>query len=158
MRHVNYSCLLLALFPVLAFAGKSEGVAAFERRDYQSAIAELTPAARDGDAEAQYYLARSLKVRNARRHGRKRPNELDSEQQEAHAWAQIGEREQLVQPLAGVDPAGIDGDRPVRSQAQTAARLGLPDPRQHPVDVGAVMRDQQAVSRPHATMAYLYLS
>jgi hypothetical protein len=84
MRRANYLCLLLVPFPMLAFAGKPEGIAAFERRDYQSAIDELTPAAREGDAEGQYFLARSLKARNGLQG--KRPNELDPEQQEAHSW------------------------------------------------------------------------
>lgn len=51
--------LFLALaWPLGAGAGLAEGVAAYERGDGKVAVAQLRPLARQGDAEAQYYLGR----------------------------------------------------------------------------------------------------
>ena len=43
-------------FAALASAGEAEGVAAFDRGDYETAMAEFRPLAEQGDARAQYNL------------------------------------------------------------------------------------------------------
>lgn len=64
-RSIPVAGLLAALFPCLlavappaARAGLEEGLAAYRRGDGRAARAELQPPARQGNAEAQYYLGR----------------------------------------------------------------------------------------------------
>ncbi len=60
MRHrsirVVAIAILLSLLATPAWAGFAEGVAAYERGDYATALREWRPLAEQGDAEAQYNL------------------------------------------------------------------------------------------------------
>jgi hypothetical protein len=53
------------------------------------------------------------------------PVAFRADQQEQDARPQIGERQDLVEALLGIDPPGIGCDRPVLRQAQPASRLRL---------------------------------
>lgn len=50
------ACVLSALVALPAWAGVAEGIAAFKAGDFKTALAELKPAAKDGDARAAFYL------------------------------------------------------------------------------------------------------
>ena len=56
MPGLRYLALLALTFAAAAHAGFDEGEQAFKRRDYRTALSELTPLADGGDARAQYYL------------------------------------------------------------------------------------------------------
>ncbi len=55
-RVALHGLVAAALLPAQAFADLSAGVKAIERRDFEAAVRELSPLARQGDAEAQYHL------------------------------------------------------------------------------------------------------
>ncbi len=65
MRHAFRLFFLLSVLaglislPATAFAGAAEGVEAMERGDYALGFQHLVPAAKSGDALAQYHLARA---------------------------------------------------------------------------------------------------
>jgi TPR repeat protein len=80
--------LIAALVPVIAFCASGKGTAAFEAGRYEQAIKLLTPEAEAGDAQAQYYLAYSLRfsLPRPRTAVRSDPSELDPAQQKIHHW------------------------------------------------------------------------
>ncbi len=60
-RLLTVATIMLALGVALgsaggAWAGVDEGLAAYEERDYKTALSELLPLAKEGDAKAQFYL------------------------------------------------------------------------------------------------------
>ncbi len=57
MPRLRCLALLAFAFAAAAHAGFDDGEQAFKRRDYRTAMSELTPLADGGDARAQYYLA-----------------------------------------------------------------------------------------------------
>ncbi len=56
MRRIIIAATLLIAFMATAQAEFQEGVAAYERGDYATALREFRPLARQGDASAQYNL------------------------------------------------------------------------------------------------------
>ena len=57
MKRIIAALILLTL-ETPAWAGFEDGEAAFNRKDYATAMRELRPLAEQGDAKAQYYLGR----------------------------------------------------------------------------------------------------
>ncbi len=56
MKRVTAFVVLLVILAAPAWAGLDEGVAAYMRGDYATAVREWRPLAEQGDAAAQYYL------------------------------------------------------------------------------------------------------
>ncbi len=57
MKRVTAFAVLLVVLAVPAWAGLDEGVAAYERGDYETALREFRPPAEQGNALAQFSLA-----------------------------------------------------------------------------------------------------
>jgi TPR repeat protein len=85
--------VVLFIVPAVSAAGTQEGIAAFNARRFTEASRLLKPAADSGDAEAQYYLARTQRVQWAFQHGGKRPDPDDRAQQESHVWFEKAARQ-----------------------------------------------------------------
>ena len=58
MRRIIATAVLLIVLAAPAWAGLGEGLAAYNRGDYATALRELRPPAEQGDAEAQFRLGR----------------------------------------------------------------------------------------------------
>ncbi len=56
MKRVTAFVVMLVILAAPAWAGLEEGVAAYMRGDYATAVREWRPLAKQGDAAAQYYL------------------------------------------------------------------------------------------------------
>ena len=56
MKRVTAFAVLLVFLATPAWAGLDEGIAAYKRFDYATAVREWRPLAEQGDAVAQYYL------------------------------------------------------------------------------------------------------
>ncbi len=56
MKRVTAFVVLLVILSAPAWAGLDEGIAAYKRGDYATAVREWRPLAEQGDAVAQYYL------------------------------------------------------------------------------------------------------
>ncbi len=56
MKRIALAAVLLVMLVEPARAGFDEGVAAYKRGDYATALEELRPLAEQGDAKAQFYL------------------------------------------------------------------------------------------------------
>jgi len=82
------AALLAAVIPFVVLAASDKGIAAFNAGRYDQAIKILTPEAEAGDAEAQYYLAVSLRFSLPKPKGEVRayPSETDPAQQAIHRW------------------------------------------------------------------------
>src|SRR6185436_15057679 len=82
------AALLAAVIPFVVLAASGKGIAAFNAGRYDQAIKILTPEAEAGDAEAQYYLAVSLRFSLPKPKGEVRayPSETDPAQQAIHRW------------------------------------------------------------------------
>jgi TPR repeat protein len=80
--------VLLITTTVTLAANNSVGIRAYEQGQYAQAIDKLTPAAMQGDAEAQYYLASSLRTQLPLPAGiyKARPSETDASQRVIHEW------------------------------------------------------------------------
>src|SRR3546814_11289292 len=93
MRSVRIAALLalplaaatLAAAP--AHADVKSGVEAWQRGDYQAAVAEWRPLAIAGDADAQFYLGQAYKL------GRGVPNDLG----QADAWYRLADKQGHLQ-------------------------------------------------------------
>src|SRR3569623_119491 len=70
-----------------------------------------------------------------------------ADQQEEGAGAEVGKRQDLIEPLHRVDPPGIDRDEPIGGQSKLGAGyLRVLRGREMP-QIGAIMRDQQLFLR-----------
>ena len=58
MKRLALAVVFLSCLTAPARAGIDEGLAAYERGDYATALQEWAPLANQGDAEAQYFLSR----------------------------------------------------------------------------------------------------
>ena len=56
MKRLALALAILIGLAAPAWAGFAEGVAAYHRGDYETALRELRPLAEQGDADAQYNL------------------------------------------------------------------------------------------------------
>ena len=56
MKRLALAVVFLSCLTAPARAGIDEGLAAYERGDYATALQEWAPLANQGDAEAQYFL------------------------------------------------------------------------------------------------------
>jgi len=56
MKRITAFAVLLVVLATPAWAGLDEGIAAYKRFDYATAVREWRPLAEQGDAVAQYYL------------------------------------------------------------------------------------------------------
>lgn len=77
-------------WPLAAWAGLDEGVAAYGRGDGKAALAHLRPLGKQGDAEAQYYLGRLYfyRIEGIRRDYRTAASWFRRAAQQGHAAAQ----------------------------------------------------------------------
>ena len=82
------AALLAATLPAVTFAVSDKAMAAFKAGRYEQAVKLLTPEAEAGDAEAQYYLATTLRflLPRPKSEVRANPSETDPKQQEIHRW------------------------------------------------------------------------
>ena len=82
------AALLAATLPATTFAVSDKAMAAFKAGRYEQAVKLLTPEAEAGDAEAQYYLATTLRflLPRPKSEVRANPSETDPKQQEIHRW------------------------------------------------------------------------
>lgn len=115
--HLLLAALFAATLPVIASGASSKAIAAFQAGRYEQAVKLLTPEAQGGDAEAQYYLATTLRFLLPRDKGevRANPSETDPKQQEIHRWfekaAQAGHGESMREYALDFDAgAGVSVD------------------------------------------------
>ena len=62
MNRLLLCTLLTCISSISAYAGYDEGLAAFNNRDYATALQEMQPLAEQGDARSQYYLGATFEA------------------------------------------------------------------------------------------------